>query len=104
MNCKLPGLLTLVVSVAGCASSAPKETAYRPFLIPANAQIVAEGAPPISAVIGQSGTLYVYDRTTQSLPGVRGAHPLGQSHQDARPRLASTSHEALWARLRAAWR
>ena len=79
MNCKLLGLLTLVVSVAGCASSAPKETAYRPFLIPANAQIVAEGAPPLSAVIGQSGTLYVYDRTTQSLPHSAQLPSSGQS-------------------------
>ena len=79
MNLKSLGLLTLVVSIAGCKSSAVNEMAYRPFLIPANAQIVAEGAPPISAVIGQPGTLYVYDRTTQSLPHSAQLPSNGQS-------------------------
>jgi hypothetical protein len=70
----LAALLGIGVWVAGCASSKPAEVhpssdrtgAARG--VPAEAQVVAEGVPPLSFLYsGHGGTLYVYDQTSDAL-------------------------------------
>jgi hypothetical protein len=66
-------LLVAGLVVAGCASSKPVD---RPSSdrtgaargVPAEAQVVAEGVPPLSFLYsGHGGTLYVYDQTSDTL-------------------------------------
>jgi len=66
-------LLTAGLIVAGCASNQP---VVRPSSdrtgaargVPAEAQVVAEGVPPLSFLYsGHGGTLFVYDQTSDTL-------------------------------------
>jgi hypothetical protein len=67
-------MLGIVLLLAGCASN--KRDVVRPSDdrtgaargVPAEAQVVAEGKPPLSFLYsGHGGTLYVYDQTSDAL-------------------------------------
>jgi hypothetical protein len=70
----LAALLATGLFLTGCAGSKPE--VVRPSSdrtgsargVPAEAQVVAEGVPPLSFLYsGHGGTLYVYDQTADSL-------------------------------------
>ncbi|HYO07329.1 MAG TPA: hypothetical protein VER17_00020 [Tepidisphaeraceae bacterium] len=77
-------MLSGVLLLTGCGGSAAREakrpadpaavTAHvgsdvpRPARLPSSARIAAEGVPPLSAVLGRPGTLYLFDQTSGSMP------------------------------------
>jgi len=63
----VPLIALIGISLSGCAAS-PSATGSHPTAVPVNAQLIAEGVPPLSVVVSRPGVVYLFDKSTQSMP------------------------------------